>query len=261
MFFAILSFPDWCHFPYDGSFTARIVKTEKAVFSKTKETVIWEEDLQFGNPYAFRFASKFLYPTEARCWDWRKNRYQTIHLNSDYLCIYQMEYVGHSKPFDDEDEELPEYTACCSFFDPRCQEWRPYNSNEFSDAYEWINPVRVCWDISSEALSRNDNSPTGRIRYIGLRMQQIKRFLKEVCIYSVIGVVLAFGFLHYFAYLEKKDCLCSMLTVEEKTYPIDERLSRVIDPNTVNSGTFAIFTTFCDHRVRMRLIVTPDVGT
>lgn len=92
-------------------------------------------------------------------------------------------------------------------------------------------------------------------------MKRFKRFLKEVLIYFAIGVVLSFGFLHLFAYLETKDCLCSMLTVEEKTYPIDERLSRVIDPNTVESGTFAIFTTYCDHRVRMRLTVFPDAGT
>ena len=92
-------------------------------------------------------------------------------------------------------------------------------------------------------------------------MQRFKRFLKEVLIYSAIGLVLSFGLLHLFAYLETKDCLCSTLTVEEKTYPIDERLSRVIDPNTVNTGTFAIFTTFCEHRVRMRLIVDPDAGT
>jgi hypothetical protein len=92
-------------------------------------------------------------------------------------------------------------------------------------------------------------------------MQQFKRFLKEVLIYSAIGVVLSFGLMYLSAHIEKKDCLCSILTVEEKSYPIDERLSRVIDPNTVNSGTFAIFTTFCDHRVRMRLTVYPDAGT
>ena len=38
-----------------------------------------------------------------------------------------------------------------------------------------------------------------------------------------------------------------MLAAEEKTYPIDERLSRVIDPNTVNSGTFAIFTMITEY--------------
>ena len=92
-------------------------------------------------------------------------------------------------------------------------------------------------------------------------MQRFMRFLKEVCIYVSIGAVLAFGLLHLFAYLETKDCLCLVLTAEENTYPIDERLSSVIDLNTVNSGTFAIFTTFCDHRVRMRLIVDPDAGT
>ena len=92
-------------------------------------------------------------------------------------------------------------------------------------------------------------------------MQRFKRFLKEVCIYVSMGVVIAFSLLHLFAYLETKNCLCSVLIVEEKTYPIDERLSSVIDPNTVNSGTFAVFTTFCDHRVRMRLIVDPDAGT
>jgi len=92
-------------------------------------------------------------------------------------------------------------------------------------------------------------------------MQQFKRFLKEVLIYSAIGVVLSFGLMYLSAHIEKKDCLCSILTVEEKSYPIDERLSRVIDPNTVNSGTFAIFVTSCDHRARMRLTVYPDAGT
>lgn len=92
-------------------------------------------------------------------------------------------------------------------------------------------------------------------------MQRFKQFLKDICIYVSIGAVIAFGLLHLFAYLETKDCLCSVLTTEEKTYPIDERLSSVIDPNTVHEGTFAIFTTFCDHRVRMRLIVNPDAGT
>lgn len=44
-------------------------------------------------------------------------------------------------------------------------------------------------------------------------------------------------------------------------HPIDEHLSRAIDPNTINSGTFVISSTFCDHSVRMRLTVYPDTGT
>ena len=83
--------------------------------------------------------------------------------------------------------------------------------------------------------------------------RQIESWLGDHICFA-IAVVLGIGLLHLFAYLETKDCLCSVLTEEEKTFPIDERLSSVIDPYTVNSGTFAVFTTFCDHRVR------PDAG-
>lgn len=139
------------HFPYDGRYDARIVRKEKSIFGKEKETVLWEETLQFGVPDSFRFYNKYLYPIEARCWDWRNNRYQTIHLNSDYMCIYNLEYVGHSKPCD-EDDEMPEYIACCSYYDTYYQEWRPYNSNENADNYEWINPVRV-WIANDQVLT------------------------------------------------------------------------------------------------------------
>ena len=74
----------------------------------------------------------------------------------------------------------------------------------------------------------------------------LKRFLKEFCKYTAIAVVLAIFLILLTYYLDTKNCLCSVLTYAERIYQIDKRLSLVVDPNTVNSGTFAIFTTFCN---------------
>ena len=44
-------------------------------------------------------------------------------------------------------------------------------------------------------------------------------------------------------YADRQQCVCSILTTEEQTYAIDDRLYRVCEKDTMNSGTFMIVRT------------------
>ena len=59
-------------------------------------------------------------------------------------------------------------------------------------------------------------------------------------------------------YADRRQCVCSILTTEEQTYAIDDRLYRVCEKDTMNSGTFMIVRTTCDHGMRLHLTVMPD---
>ncbi|MDO4355480.1 MAG: hypothetical protein Q4E13_03065 [Clostridia bacterium] len=62
------------------------------------------------------------------------------------------------------------------------------------------------------------------------------------------------------AYTERQKCICSMLTSVEETYPVDDRLYRVIEKDTIQSGVFMMIRTSCDHGVDLHLTVYPDEG-
>ena len=59
-------------------------------------------------------------------------------------------------------------------------------------------------------------------------------------------------------YADRRQCVCSILTTEEQTHAIDDRLYRVCEKDTMNSGTFMIVRTTCDHGNRLHLTVMPD---
>lgn len=59
-------------------------------------------------------------------------------------------------------------------------------------------------------------------------------------------------------YAVRRQCVCSILTTEEQTYAIDDRLYRVCEKDTMNSGTFMIVRTTCDHGKHLHLTVMPD---
>lgn len=61
-------------------------------------------------------------------------------------------------------------------------------------------------------------------------------------------------------YADRQQCVCSILTTEEQTYAIDDRLYRVCEKDTMNSGTFMIVRTTCDHGKNLHLTVMPDKG-
>lgn len=59
-------------------------------------------------------------------------------------------------------------------------------------------------------------------------------------------------------YADRRQCVCSILTTEEQTYAIDDRLYIVCEKDTMNSGTFMIVRTTCDHGKHLHLTVMPD---
>ena len=59
-------------------------------------------------------------------------------------------------------------------------------------------------------------------------------------------------------YADRRQCVCSILTTEDQTYAIDNRLYRVCEKDTLNSGTFMIVRTTCDHGKHLHLTVMPD---
>ena len=61
-------------------------------------------------------------------------------------------------------------------------------------------------------------------------------------------------------YADLRNCVCSMLTTTEETFTIDDRFYRVCEKDTLNSGTFMIVRTTCDHDKQLHLTVYPDEG-
>ena len=89
----------------------------------------------------------------------------------------------------------------------------------------------------------------------------MKRFFKEFSIVFCTAAVIYILVINLFAYLETRDCPCSVLSYQEETYPIDEKLDRIVSRDSLKTGTFSLITTTCDHGVRMQLTIYNDNGT
>ena len=89
----------------------------------------------------------------------------------------------------------------------------------------------------------------------------MKRFFKEFSIVFCTAAVIYILVINLFAYLETRDCPCSVLSYQEETYPIDEKLDRIISRDSLHTGSFMLVTTTCDHGVRMQLTINYDSGT
>lgn len=62
-------------------------------------------------------------------------------------------------------------------------------------------------------------------------------------------------------YRERKKCVCSVLTSEEQTLKIDERLEQVYRIEDLSLGTFVVVSTQCDHGYKLRLKIDRAFGT
>ena len=89
----------------------------------------------------------------------------------------------------------------------------------------------------------------------------MKRFFREACIIAVFAIVGYAAIMGVLAYMDWKGCVCSILTETEQTLPIDDRFYRVCEKETLNSGTFAIIRTQCDHGKYIHFTVYPDNST
>lgn len=58
----------------------------------------------------------------------------------------------------------------------------------------------------------------------------------------------------------RKNCVCSILTADEQTFPIDSRLYSLCEKDTLNPGTLRIVRTKCSHGKNICLSIMPDEG-
>ena len=81
---------------------------------------------------------------------------------------------------------------------------------------------------------------------------------KLLCV--VLSAILSFCLIAgrlYFA--DRRNCLCTVLDSEMRTYSIDERLQNVYDVNPA-SGTFSHVRVSCNHGYLLELLVFSDEG-
>lgn len=62
-------------------------------------------------------------------------------------------------------------------------------------------------------------------------------------------------------YRDRKKCVCSVLTSEEQTLEIDERLDQVCRIEDRSLGTFSVTLMQCDHGHRLWLKIDSAAGT
>lgn len=91
-------------------------------------------------------------------------------------------------------------------------------------------------------------------------MSRVKRILRKICIIAAMAAIGYAAIMGVLAYKDWRECVCSVLSSTEQTFPFDERFYRVCEEDTLRSGTFAIVRTKCDHGKAIHLTVYPDEG-
>lgn len=86
----------------------------------------------------------------------------------------------------------------------------------------------------------------------------MKHAARRITLASMVVLLLCLIAVWARGYADRQQCVCSILTTEEQTYAIDDRLYRVCEKDTMNSGTFMIVRTTCDHGKHLHLTVMPD---
>ena len=60
------------------------------------------------------------------------------------------------------------------------------------------------------------------------------------------------------SHADRKNCVCSILTADEQTFPIDSRLYSLCEKDMLNPGTFRIVKATCAHGEKIYLCIMPD---
>ena len=86
----------------------------------------------------------------------------------------------------------------------------------------------------------------------------MKHAVRRITLAGIVVLLLCLIAVWTRGYADRQQCVCTILTTEEQTYAIDDRLYRVCEKDTMNSGTFMIVRTTCDHGKHLHLTVMPD---
>lgn len=88
----------------------------------------------------------------------------------------------------------------------------------------------------------------------------MKKLILIIGVMAAITIVISQTVIGVRDYVDRKECVCSILTADEQTFLIDNRLYRVCEKDTLKSGTFMMVRTKCDHGQSLHLTIMPDEG-
>ncbi|MBQ9618599.1 MAG: hypothetical protein IJR48_09565, partial [Oscillibacter sp.] len=132
----------------DGLYTYSVFLKPQSVFSSRLGEPIYDGSLFIGDFREVAFDSKELQLYEARCWNWREKKYETMSLRPGCGVLRDFVYRGMSVA-DGEEESAPEYGATL-YYTAKNQRLLPFSNRE-NAKFDAINPVKV-WIVNEHLL-------------------------------------------------------------------------------------------------------------
>ncbi|MBQ6986578.1 MAG: hypothetical protein IJQ25_06290, partial [Oscillibacter sp.] len=132
----------------DGLYTYSVFLKPQSVFSSRLGEPIYEGSLFIGDFREVAFDNKELRLYEARCWNWREKKYETMSLRPGCGVLRDFVYRGMSVA-DGEEEPAPEYEATL-YYTAKNQRLLPFSNRE-NAKFDAINPVKV-WIVNEHLL-------------------------------------------------------------------------------------------------------------
>lgn len=134
----------------NGRYTYKVFLRPRGLFSR-EEPLLYAGSCVVGDENKFRFEGKELRLQSAICWNGLSEELETVELRENAGILEDMIFQGITRPYaDDETILLPEYEATLCY-EKKDGSRKAFGSDEASDEYEWINPVKV-WVVSETRL-------------------------------------------------------------------------------------------------------------
>ncbi len=86
----------------------------------------------------------------------------------------------------------------------------------------------------------------------------MKRLTISIGFLAVAAVMIAQMLICNISHADRKNCICSILTADKQTFPIDSLLYRVFEKDALKPGTLRIVRTKCAHGENICLCIMPD---
>ena len=132
----------------DGLYAYSVFLKPQSVFSSRLGEPIYEGSLFIGDFREIAFENKELRLYEARCWNWREKKYETMSMRPGCGVLRDFAYQGMSVA-SGEEEPAPEYAATL-YYTVKNGRLLPFSDRE-NAKFDPINPVKV-WIVNEHLL-------------------------------------------------------------------------------------------------------------
>ena len=132
-----------------GFFRYTVSILSEGLFSKGSAKEIYSGEFLHGDKDSLRFDEREAVLLSAVYWDMRSDSLKSTNLRTGAGILESLQYVGKSTP-SGEAIPLPEYSAVLCYATSDGQR-KPFNFDEDSVDYEWVNPVKI-WVINEHRL-------------------------------------------------------------------------------------------------------------